>query len=211
MSNDTTRIERIYDGIAPEWDERQGRAERKLIGDTMRHTLASHLRGNVLEIGTGTGITLRHLTSSTQVTAFTGIDLSQGMLRQAKTLIPTMPFPVTLAHMNADHLDFPDATFDTVTVSLTLCTVPDPAQTLREMARVCKPDGHIVLLEHVRAPNPLIAGLQHLVNPLQKRALGCNLNRPTDRLIRELGFRIEHQETRLLSIFHLIVARPPAP
>lgn len=211
MSDDVTRIERMYDGIAPDWDARQGWAERKLIGDSMRQTLASHLRGRVLEIGTGTGATLRNLTSNHDVTTFTGIDLSRGMLRQAEALIPTVPFPVNLVHMNADRLAFPDASFDTVTVSLTLCTVPDPAQTLREMARVCAPDGRVVLLEHVRAPNPLVAGLQHAFNPLQKRILGCNLTRPTDHLVRDLGFRIEYEETRRLSVFHLIVARPPAP
>jgi ubiquinone/menaquinone biosynthesis C-methylase UbiE len=87
--------------------------------------------------------------------------------------------------------------------------VPDAEQALREMARVCKPDGTVVLLEHVRARNPLLLGMQRALAPLQVRILGCHLDRPTDRLVQELGFRVEFERTRFFRIFHLIVARPP--
>ncbi len=207
---ETNRVRNIYDRIAPEWDARQGRAENKMLGDAMRQTLANNLHGDVLEIGTGTGVTLRHLAGNASVTSFTGTDLSSGMLDQAQPLVDTVPFPVTLRRMDADHLDFPDASFDTVTTSLTLCTVPDPAHTLREMARLCKPGGTVAILEHVLAPNPLVALGLKLVAPIQRRAMGCNLDRRTDRLVRELGFRVDHRESRFLGIFHLIIARPPA-
>ncbi len=210
QSTETSRVQKIYDRIAPEWDGRQGRAENRMLGDTMRQTLADRLHGDVLEIGTGTGVTLRHLAGNTSVTSFTGTDLSSGMLDQARPLVETVPFPVTLREMDADHLDFPDASFDTVTTSLTLCTVPDPARTLREMARLCKPGGTIAILEHVLAPNPIVALGLKLVAPIQRRAMGCNLDRRTDRLVGELGFQVDHHESRFLGIFHLIIARPPA-
>jgi len=205
------RVEAIYDGIAPEWDARQGMVERMLMGQPMRDSLASLLKGDVLELGTGTGPTLRLLAGNLLVTSFTGVDLSHGMLDQARQHTAGIVFPVTLTQMNAEHLDFADNHFDTVTTSLMLCTVPDPTVALQEMARVCKPDGLIVLLEHVRARNPLLAGMQKMLNPLQVRMLGCHLDRPTNRLIRDLGFRVEAEQTRFFGIFHLIVARPPIP
>lgn len=213
----TDRVQAIYDDIAPHWDARQGLVERKLMGEGMRRALAMELRGRVLELGTGTGATLPFARENAVITSFTGTDLSKGMLDQARQKWDALvdrhahPFPATFTIMDASHLDFPDASFDTVTTSLMLCTVPDPAQTLREMARVCTPDGKIVLLEHVRAPNLILAGMQKLLTPMQERMLGCHLDRPTDRLVRDLGFRIERTEARFFRVFQLIIARPPGP
>jgi len=209
-------VKAIYDDIAPQWDARQGLVERKLMGEGMRRALAMELRGNVLELGTGTGATLPFARENGSVTSFTGTDLSTGMLAQARRKWDALvaehnaPFPATFTTMDATRLAFPDGAFDTVTTSLTLCTVPDPAQTLREMARVCSRDGRIVVLEHVRAPNPLLAGVQKLLTPLQERMLGCHLDRPTEDLMRDLGFAIDRTESRFFRIFRLIVARPPA-
>lgn len=203
------RVTAIYDEIAPTWDARQGLVERVLMGEPLRAALADALRGDVLEIGTGTGVTFRHLGNADGITSFTGTDLSQGMLREARVPTAALDVPVSLARMDAGALAFRDGTFDTVTTSLMLCTVPDPARALREMARVCRADGRIVLLEHVRARNPLIALSQRVLTPLQVRMLGCHLDRPTDRLVREQGFRVEEERTRFFGIFHLIVARPP--
>lgn len=208
-ATETQRVEAIYDDIAPTWDKRQGFGERLLIGDGMRRSVAGALRGEVLEVGTGTGVTLRHLSGNASVTSFTGIDLSAGMLAVARSAATGLPFPVDLRHMDATHLDFPDASFDTVTVSLALCTVPDPAETLREMARVCRPDGRIVLLEHVLSPNRFVAWSLRKLSPAQERMLGCHLDRQTDRLVRDLGFRIEREQARLFGVFRLIVATPP--
>jgi ubiquinone/menaquinone biosynthesis C-methylase UbiE len=206
------RVAAIYDEIAPTWDARQGLGERVLMGDAMRVALADALRGDVLELGTGTGATFRHLGAAGKagkITSLTGTDLSRGMLEEAGRSTAALDVPVSLARMDAGALAFADGTFDTVTTSLMLCTVPDPARTLREMARVCKPHGRIVLLEHVRARNPLIALTQRMLTPLQVRMLGCHLDRRTDRLVRELGFHVERDESRFFGIFHLIVARPP--
>lgn len=210
--NELTRVTAIYDDIAPSWDGRQGLVERRLMGEAMRASLASHLTGDVLEIGTGTGATLPFLDpNGGAITSLTGTDLSQGMLLEARRTARSRDLPVALVRMNAGALAFPDAAFDTVTASLTLCTVPDPALALREMGRVLKPNGRIVLLEHVRARNPLIALSQRALTPLQVRMLGCHLDRRTDRLVGELRFRVEHEETRFFGVFHLIVARPPGP
>lgn len=203
----TDRVQAIYDDIAPQWDARQGLVERKLMGEGMRSALAMALRGRVLELGTGTGATLPFALENPAITTFTGSDLSTGMLDQARAKWAALtadmpdgqpPFAATFAEADATHIPFANASFDSVTTSLMLCTVPDPALTLREMARVCVPDGRIVLLEHVRAPNLLVAGLQKMLTPVQERMLGCHLDRPTDRLVRDLGFRIEREDTSTL-------------
>ena len=209
-NDELTRVAAIYDDIAPSWDSRQGLVERRLMGQAMRESLARYLTGDVLEIGTGTGATLPFIDpKAATITSVTCTDLSLGMLAEARKAARSRGLPVSLVRMNAGSLAFADATFDTVTTSLTLCTVPEPARALREMARVVVPAGRIVLLEHVRARNPLIALSQRALTPLQMRMLGCHLDRPTDRLVRDLGFRVDHEETRFLGVFHLIVARPP--
>jgi ubiquinone/menaquinone biosynthesis C-methylase UbiE len=203
------RIEAIYDRLAPRWNERMGRSERTMVGDDFRQRLADALTGDVLDVGIGTGTTLRYLAASSRVTSYTGVDLSTGMLAEAARAAEACPFPVTLKQMNAEALTaFADDAFDTVTASLVLCTVPDAAAALREMSRVCRPNGRIVLLEHVRAPNWLVGGLQRVVAPLQVRHMGCHLDRPTDRLVRELGFAVERDDARFFGIFHLMVIRP---
>lgn len=207
-SSPIIRVESIYDEVAPTWDKRQGLVERVLMGEEMRRSLARELRGNVLEIGTGTGATLRFLKDAPEIASFTGVDLSAGMLAEARNAAQGRGNEIRLAQMNAESLAFPDATFDTVTTSLMLCTVPNPTRALSEMSRVCKPDGRIVLLEHVRSPNRMVAQLQKLLTPLQVRQLGCHLDRPTDQLVRELGFRIERDESRFVGVFHMIVMQP---
>lgn len=206
---DTDRVRTVYDQLAPVWDERQGFVERVLMGNTMRASLARHLRGEVLELGSGTGATFPWLDwSANGVTSLTATDLSAGMLDQARRHEPIAGKPVTFRQLEATQLPFESDSFDTVTTSLTLCTVPDPAMTLREMSRVTRPNGRVVILEHVRAPNRIIARLQTWLSPWQQRHMGCHLDRATDTLVRDLGFVVDHQQSRFLSIFQLLVLRP---
>lgn len=206
-SDTTDRIRHVYDNLAPTWNECEARGERLLFGDDFRREIGAALTGDVLEIGTGTGATLRFVDWN-QVTSYTATDLSAGMLAEARERPEAQGHPVSFEQVEATSLPYPDASFDTVTISLTLCTVPDPERTLREMSRVCRPGGRIVLMEHVKAPNPILSGLQRALSPLQERRMGCHLARPTDALIREMGFPIERHERRLFSIVHLLVLRP---
>jgi ubiquinone/menaquinone biosynthesis C-methylase UbiE len=201
------RVRTTFDRLAPDWDRREAAGERLLMGPNLRRELARTLRGDVLELGSGTGATL-DLVDWARVSSFLATDLSAGMLARARTRSGAAGRPVEFRLLEATTLPFPDRSFDTVTTSLTLCTVPDPERTLREMSRVCRPDGRIALLEHVRAPNPVLAWLQRRLTPAQVRRMGCHLDRPTDVLVREMGFPIERDQRRLFSIFRLIVMRP---
>jgi phosphatidylethanolamine/phosphatidyl-N-methylethanolamine N-methyltransferase len=205
------RIARIYDARAPHWDDREGRAENRMVGDDFRDRLARELRGDVLEIGAGTGETLRRLRAlNPPITSYTGVDISTGMLAQASRYAMGNRFPVTFHQANAESLAmFPDHIFDTVTGSLVLCTVPDQEATLRELARVVKPDGQLVLLEHVLPSNPLVKFPMKVFAPIQARTMGCHIDRATHQIIRKLGFSVEQDVSKRLGIFHLIVARPP--
>lgn len=204
---DLDRIRTIYDRLSRDWDRREAAGERLLMGPHLRRNLGRALRGDVLEIGSGTGATLDAVDWD-RVTSFTATDLSAGMLDKARQRPGAAGRPVEFRQVEATSLPFPTSSFDTVTTSLTLCTVPDPERTLREMSRVCRPDGTIVLLEHVRAPNPVLAWLQAKLTPAQVRRMGCHFDRPTDHLVREMGFPVERDDRRLFSIFRLIVMRP---
>jgi ubiquinone/menaquinone biosynthesis C-methylase UbiE len=210
-ASEIQRVARIYDARAPHWDEREGRAENRMVGDDFRNRLAGELRGDVLEIGVGTGETLRRLRAlNPPITSYTGVDISTGMLAQASRYATGNRFPVTFRQANAESLAmFPDHSFDTVTGSLVLCTVSNQEATLRELARVVKPDGRLVLMEHVLAKNPLVKLPMKLFAPFQVRMMGCHIDRTTDQIIRKLGFSVEQDIARKLGIFHLIVARPP--
>lgn len=203
---ETDRIRRIYDDRAATYDRSVGLSERLLLGP-LRREFGARLQGETLEIGIGSGLNLPSYTPA--VTHATGIDLSAEMLAMAETRAAGLPFPVTLVQGDAAALPFPDAAFDTVAISLALCTTPDPGTVLREMARVCRPDGRIVLLEHVLSPVPPVAAAERLLSPLQERAVGCHLDRETFDLARSLGFAIVEERQRLFGVFRLAVARPP--
>jgi ubiquinone/menaquinone biosynthesis C-methylase UbiE len=206
-ASDADRVRIIFDRLAPDWDRREAAGERLLMGPHLRRELGRALRGDVLELGSGTGATFDSVDWN-RVRSFTATDLSAGMLARARARPSAAGRPIDFRQIEATTLPFPDRSFDTVTTSLTLCTVPEPETTLREMSRVCRPDGRIVLLEHVRAPNPLLARLQTMLTPGQVRRMGCHLDRPTDRLVREMGFPVEREARRLFSIFRLIVLGP---
>ncbi len=207
VSSERRRIAAIYDRLAPDYDRMEGMVERTLMGRSLRAALGAAARGSTLEVAIGTGRTLPYYGEG--VTRIVGVDLSAAMLAEARRAAAELGRAIRLARMDAERLAFADASFDTVVTSLSLCTVADPARALREMARVCKPDGHVVLLEHVRSPVRPLAWLQRKLTPLQVRAMGCHFDRATIKLVRELGFTIVSERRRFFDIFRLVVAQPP--
>lgn len=201
------QIRAVYDRRAPTYDRTIGLSERVLLGD-LRRAFAAELRGQTLEVAVGSGLNLPFYPPT--VERAVGIDLSGGMLGQARERANDLGLAIDLVRMDAQRLAFADASFDTVGVSLALCTVPDPVAALAEMARVCRPEGRVVLLEHVRSPVWPVFALERLVSPLQERLIGCHLTRDTIGTARQLGFTVETDRSRLAGVVRLVVARPPS-
>jgi ubiquinone/menaquinone biosynthesis C-methylase UbiE len=202
---DNRQLREVYDKRAAIYDAATGRGGTGLVRN-LRARFGDSLRGKTLEIAIGSGRNLPYYSS--HVTRSVGIDLSSGMVEVAAKRARELHRSIDLLIMDAQRLAFPDHIFDTVAVSLGLCTIPDPKAALREMSRVCKSDGQIVLLEHVRSPMWPVAAIQRLVSPIQERLNGCHLARETIGLARECGLEIEREDQRLLGIMRLVIARP---
>jgi SAM-dependent methyltransferase len=157
------------------------------FGRYRRAALAAS-RGKVLEIGFGTGLNLPYYPDAVELLA--AVDAERMLSARVARRIADAHFPVEIHHLDAQsRLLFADASFDTVVTTLTLCSIPDPAPALAEIARVLKPDGLYIFFEHGRSNDPRVARLQDRVNPLQRIiGAGCNLNRPIADLIRNAGF-----------------------
>ena len=170
-----------------------------------RKEALSSLSGKVLEVGVGTGRNLKYYPAGCLVT---GIDKSEGMLEKAQEKATDMN-NVTLLLMDAEHMEFPDNSFDYVVTTFVLCTIPDPVKALREMRRVLKPSGELIALEHVHSSNPFIARFEDLINPVLFFLLGDHTTRHTVKNIEEAGFTIqEAKKLAFKDVFRKIRAKP---
>jgi len=160
----------------------------------------------ILEVGVGTGKNMPYYPKKAQVTA---IDLSDKMLMRARKRATRLGADVGLLQMDAQALELSDESFDCVVSTFVFCSVPDPVLGFQEVRRVCKPDGKVVLLEHMRPENEFLGRLTDLVNPLFVRLWGANLNRRTLENVRRASLEIERVETLAPSgLVRLIIARP---
>ena len=171
-----------------------------------RKSLWGQVRGpRVLEIGVGTGKNLPFYPTEMEITA---IDLTPGMLAQARKRAAELGSDATLQLGDVQALDFPDATFDSVVVTFVFCSVPDPVQGLREIQRVLKPDGQLFLLEHMRAQNPVVGFVMDVMNPFVVRMMGVNINRRTVENVQTAGFhQVEVTDMAAGGIYKRIIAR----
>lgn len=159
--------------------------------EPFRDETLSTASGHVLEIGFGTGLNLPHYPAS--VERLTAIDPMDAVKQRVAERIEAAPFPVERHALSADgELPFQANTFDCVTMTWTLCTIPDPLAALREMRRVAREGASLLFIEHGLSPDPQIERWQDRLNPIQKVVgCGCNLNRKIDRLVEEGGFTLE--------------------
>jgi ubiquinone/menaquinone biosynthesis C-methylase UbiE len=177
----------------------------RMISPALRRKVLALARGKVLEVGVGTGKNLPYYPPGCEVT---GIDFSPRMLARARTKAPSAPVPVNLMEMDVQKLEFADNTFDTVVATFVFCSVPDPVKGLREIRRVCKPEGRIILLEHVRSENPLLGALMDILNPIPLYLIGSNINRRTVENVKAAGLKIHDLTDVKGKIVKLIIASP---
>jgi ubiquinone/menaquinone biosynthesis C-methylase UbiE len=163
-----------------------------------REKVVPRARGRVLEIGIGSGLNLPYYDAE-RVEKCWGLDPAPEMLRLAARAAASVPFDVEFLEAPADDIPLEDSSADTVILTYTLCTIPDPQTALEEMARVLEPDGQLLFCEHGAAPDASVRKWQDRLNPVWKRlGGGCNLNRLIPDLIQKGGFRIDRIETMYL-------------
>ena len=144
LENDIIR--KRYDRIAPYFEMMEAMMEG-LFFKSWRKNLWSRVEGHhILEVGVGTGKNFEYYPPGTRVTA---IDFSPAMLKQASQKKAQKAVKVDLDLMDIQSLAFADSSFDTVIASFVFCSVPQPLKGLKELHRVCKPGGQVLLLEHV--------------------------------------------------------------
>ena len=203
--NEKDRVRAIFEKEAPKYDRSMGIWERVLLGD-VRQWACPRAHGEVLEIAIGTGLNLPHYPADVRLT---GIEFSPAMLDIARRRAAELHRDIDLLLGDAQALEFPDNSFDTVTCTLSLCTIPDDRAAVAEARRVLRPGGRFVLLEHVRSTRPVIRAAERLLDPLAVRFGGDHLARePLEHLAAE-GFTIDELERSKLGIVERVAAHKP--
>jgi len=176
----------------------------RIIDLTMKNEESARLRaawvpkarGDVLEVGIGSGLNLEFY--SAEVKHVCGVDPSAELQRMARRRLTAHPLEFFLQSAEQP-LPLADASIDTVLVTWSLCSIPDPARALAQMRRVLEPGGCLIFIEHGRSPDPGVAAWQDRLTPFWKHvAGGCHLNRKMDDLITAAGFRIAELKTGYL-------------
>lgn len=196
-------------------------ADRMLSGHEigeLREQACAPLHGRVLEIGFGSGLNIRwypRAVESVAAVETSDVGWSLSERRRART-----DRPIERRGLDGQRLDEPDASYDAVLLTFTLCTVPDPALALAEVRRVVRPEGVLCVLEHGLSPDAGVARWQRRLEPVQRRlAGGCHLTRDIEALVTGAGFEMTHLETSYLegpgisrpwSYGYLLSARPRA-
>jgi ubiquinone/menaquinone biosynthesis C-methylase UbiE len=188
-------------------------AMRNKVVEAERARLIPRATGSVLEIGIGSGLNLPFY--SRAVERLYAIDPRREMWALARHRLSRVSFPVDFVEASAERIPMNDRTVDTVVTTWTLCSIPDPRLAVLEIARVLRPGGQILFVEHGRAPDPRVVTWQDRLNPLWKRiAGGCNLNRKIDTLLLEGGFSLAESAPsyvtglKLMTYLYRGVARP---
>jgi ubiquinone/menaquinone biosynthesis C-methylase UbiE len=193
--------------LAALYDSLGAGMERELFG-ARRSRLLAAARGRVLDVGAGTGANLPHYPSE-RVSDIVLLDPSSGMLERARRRAAELGRDVQVVVQRAERLPFDDGSFDTVVFTLSLCTIPDPAAALREAGRVLRADGTLLVLEHVRSPDPGLAAWQDRLAPIWKPlGGGCHPNRDTRAAIEAAGFEFESIEEFSEQRIPIAIIRP---
>jgi ubiquinone/menaquinone biosynthesis C-methylase UbiE len=195
------RWRRYWDRKAGDYDREMAAWDRKLFGDS-RQWACGRATGAVLEVAVGTGLNLPHYPPDVTVT---GVDLSDGMLAIARDRAAGTT--ATLQQGDAHDLPFADASFDTVVCTFGLCAIPDADLAVREMVRVLRPGGHLILVDHVPSTNLALRAAQWLVERVTVPLAGEHfLRRPVEQ-VRALGLDVTEQERFKAGLVERVVAR----
>src|SRR5712691_6082492 len=199
------RLRRYWDRHAGSYDKQMGFFDRHLFSGS-RDWVCSRATGRVLEVAIGTGLNLGHYPDGIQLT---GVEWSPVMLDIARHRAGQLGRAVDLRHGDAQALEFPDASFDTVVCTFSLCAIPDDQKAVQEMARVLRPGGLLLLADHVEASSWLARAAQALIEVASVPAGGEHFRRRPIRHVRALEFTIEDRDRFKLGIVERLAARKP--
>lgn len=178
--------------FAATYDKMNAEVE-ETFGAPIRRRLLAPLTGDVVELGSGTGVNIEHYPAAVERLVLTEPD--RHMRAKLQASLDASGRAAEVVDAGADALPLADATFDAAVVTLVLCTVPDPTAAVREIERVLRPGGRLIFVEHVRSEHPRTARVQDVVRPFwQVIGRGCQLNRDTLATIRAGGFEVEEVE-----------------
>ena len=172
----------------------------RLLGDR-KAALFAALPDDIVELGPGTGTNLRYYRPGTRLVA---IEPNRHMHPALTRTAARRAISLDIRAVGAEATGLPTGSIDAVVCTLVLCTVPDPVAALAEARRILRPNGRLLVIEHVAAPEgTVLAGLQRLLKPGWQWAFeGCDLCRPTNALLSTAGFAaVELERYRLRSLF----------
>ena len=199
------QLRRYWDKHARSYDKQMGFFDRHLFAGS-RDWICSRATGHVLEVAIGTGLNLAHYPVGVQLT---GVEWSPAMLDIAQHRAGQLGRAVDLRQGDAQALDFPDATFDTVVCTFSLCAIPDDRKAVAEMARVLRPGGLLLLADHVEASPWPARAAQALIELISVPAQGEHFRRRPIKHVEALGFTIGDHDRFKLGIVEQLAARKP--
>lgn len=203
----TARQRRIWNKMAPDYDRQIAFFERVQFGGG-REWIGARATGHVLEVAIGTGRSLPFYRAGTQLT---GIELSPAMLEIARRQAAERGIDAELLEGDAADLPFEDGTFDTVVCALALCSIPDPERAVGEMARVLRPGGTLLLLDHIGSRWPLLYAAQWLVERITIPAFGEHFTRRQRSLVEAAGLKVvETQRLKAGTVERIAATKPRA-
>jgi ubiquinone/menaquinone biosynthesis C-methylase UbiE len=180
----------------------------------LRARVCAGLRGDIIEIGFGSGLNSGHYPAG--VSSVAAVEPSEVAWGLAREEVRRAGARVSRAGTDGQRLEHPDASFDGALCTFSLCTIPDPAVALAEVARVLRPGGELHFLEHGLASDVTMQRWQHRLTPLQRVAwAGCHLDRPIRRLVEDSDLTVTRLDTFYLTgpspwtYFYLGRARRP--
>ncbi len=203
--NGTDRVRDRYDRISPYYDLMELPLEKIVFAGWRKRVFDAVEGKSTLEVGVGTGKNFDFYPDNKQITA---IDFSRGMLKKARDKAEKRRLKVHLAEMDVQDLQFNDQSFDTIVATFVFCSVPDPIKGLKEIRRVCKEDGKVILLEHVRPTAKLLGRVFDLLNSITVKSMGVNINRDTVSNMKRAGLHVVKEENLFREVVKLLVGHP---
>jgi ubiquinone/menaquinone biosynthesis C-methylase UbiE len=203
---DSERLRRYWDRHARGYDRQMRFFDRIAFGES-RAWICGQATGQVLEVAIGTGLNLPLYPEGVELT---GIEWSPAMLDRARRRAADLGRAADLREGDAHHLPFPDASFDTVVCTLSLCAIPDDQRAVAEMIRVLRPGGRLLLLDHVAGSTLPVRAVQRLIERVTIPLGGEHFRRRPLHHVQAAGLHLERHDRFKLGIVERLTARKPS-